>query len=122
MVEASIWKTDSITYRLQIQFKNQKEMGEVSSFLKDWNLVATGFNKKGHILNIFSKQFEDPKSWLSFAKTLPLALVECDKNGNKKPVKTALKKKKTTTIKVAKQTGRRCGKCGKTGHNARTCK
>lgn len=121
MVEASIWKTDSITYRLQIEFKNPKDISEVSSLLKDWSLVATGY-KKGHILNIFSKQFEDPKSWLSFAKTLPLSLVECDKNGNKKPVKTALKKKKTTTIKIAKQTGRCCGKCGKAGHNARTCK
>ncbi len=124
MIEASIWKTNPTTYTLQIHFKNKKQFDELSQLLKDWHLVATGIKKTGDILNIFRKEFEDPKSWLSFAKTLPLKLVEMDKDGNKKPVKTAVstRKKSVKTIKLTKQTGRKCGKCGLAGHNSRTCK
>ena len=73
--------------------------------------------------------------WNMFAKTLPVVLHEIDRDGNKKPVKTAIVSKKarkskkpakaakTVKInKVPKQGGRICGKCGNAGHNVRTCK
>lgn len=124
MLEASIWKINPTTYKLQIQFKNKKDLAQLQEMLKDWSLIATGFKKTGDFLNIFTKQFDDPKSWLMFAKTLPLKLVECDKDGNKKAVKTAIsiRKKKETKLKTPKQGTRTCGKCGKKGHNTRTCK
>jgi hypothetical protein len=126
MIEGSIWKTDSKTYNLQLKFKNSSEFKQLDQFLQDWRQIATGFSKAGDILNIFRKEYTDPKLWFNFAKTLPIILT--DDNG--KPIKTAViqkKQRKTrkdakTPIKTAKQSGRTCGKCSKTGHNSRTCK
>jgi len=135
MIEGCIWKTNSTTYNLQLKFKNSLEFKELDLFLKDWRQIGTGTNKTGDILNIFSREFLEPKLWNSFAKTLPVVLHEIDRDGNKKPVKTAViikkvrknkKQAKPTkvvkVVKVAKQGGRICGKCGNAGHNVRTCK
>jgi hypothetical protein len=127
MVEGCIWKTNPTTYNLQLVFKNNTEFKTLDSYLKDWRLTGTGTNKNGYILNIFSKEFQDPKNWISFAKSLPFEIYECDRDGNKKRVKTAVAVKRTrktskTVVKSAKQSGRCCGKCGMSGHNSRTCK
>lgn len=127
MVEGCIWKTNPTTYNLQLQFKNNTEFKTLDPFLKDWRLTGTGVNKSGEILNIFCKEFSDPKTWNTFARTLPIRLFECDRDGNKKQVKTAVavkraRKSTKTVVKSAKQGGRSCGKCGMTGHNSRTCK
>ena len=128
MIEACIWKTNPTTYNLQFSVKNNSELKQIDPFLKGWRQVGTGFSKKGDILNIFSKEFADPKLWINFAKTLPISIFEIDKDGNRKQVKTAIKverkkrKDKKQLAKSAKQSGRTCGKCGKVGHNSRTCK
>jgi hypothetical protein len=138
MIEGCIWKTNSTTYNLQLKFRSNSEFQELDTYLKDWRQIGTGTNKTGDILNIFSRQFLEPKHWNMFAKTLPVVLHEIDRDGNKKPVKTAIvskklrKSKKPAKIakvaktvkinKVPKQGGRICGKCGNAGHNVRTCK
>jgi hypothetical protein len=128
MIEGCIWKTNPTTYNLQLKFKNNTEFKQIDPFLKDWQQIATGVNKSGDILNIFKKEFSNPKLWNTFAKSFPVVLFECDREGNKKQVKTAVKKERKTRkdkkqpIKSAKQSGRSCGKCGKVGHNSRTCK
>ena len=125
MVEGCIWKTTPTTYQLQLQFKNNSEFKEIDELLKDWRLVGCGTNKQGDILNIFCKEFPDPNNLNSFVKTLPVKLVEFDRDGNKRALKTAFSmklKQNTNVLKSAKQGCRTCGKCGMTGHNSRTCR
>ena len=80
MIEACIWKTNPTTYNLQFSVKNNSELKQIDPFLKDWRQVGTGFSKKGDILNIFSRQFSDPKLWINFARTLPISIFEIDKD------------------------------------------
>ena len=110
-----------LTYRIQINDVGSKSDKKIMETLSDWALVAefwySNNNKKGFV---FQKVFADQKAWKAWTKNYPYPLEEISSISNRV---------KTTTLGTGKvhksrgrPKGRRCGKCGEIGHNARTCK
>lgn len=120
MIDAAAWKVTSIEdrtiYRIQISGLDNQTRDYVHGALSDWNTAGEGFSPKGEVV-IFSKQFDNPDAWDNWLKTFSkFDLRLLDREG-----KIKKKLKGTQPIVVSDKKERTCGKCGSTGHNARTC-
>lgn len=130
MLDAKAWKVTTeknspdCVYQMQVYGITPALRSKVEKVLSEWDIVGEG-SKKGKQVLIFSRNFKEQSRWLKWAKSFgAFNLVELDKNGEpKKYVKIGVKASNAVEIKDTSGKGkRRCGKCGQTGHNARTCR
>lgn len=115
-IEAKAWKNlvnEQHIYNMQFVSGSAKDTKNIQETLKGWKTTALGIKKDGSEVMVFSKPFKDTLSWIEWAKTAPFIINEEDKDGESKRLKT--------TVVLPDDDKRKCGKCGKSGHNARTC-
>lgn len=128
MVTANLWKIENNTYSIQFNKVNPKDKKVIFKLLNDWKETGIGFHKDGTELYIFSKTLLEEENIYNSLKHLPFPLTEEKKNGSIKTIKTKFKhtKRSTSLTKQEKSAkikeGRSCSKCGRKGHNSRTCK
>jgi len=129
-------------YRMQVNgMATASQARLVSLELMDWRAAGNGYNPNtGEMILLFLRDFTNTREWKKWAKTFDkFKLEELDADGNTKKLKTGLnrkvkkvsnikgKKKKTTSSmkgckeKVRKEGVRKCGSCGRSGHNRATC-
>lgn len=133
-IDAFAWKTtmekgtSHCVYRMQINGVTKKEQKTIYKTLDDWEESGSGYNAKtDKEILFFSRDFGTTDKWMEWARSFnEWSLVELDKNGEvKKYVRIGVKpkpsKKQGGKRKRTEKGPRKCGRCGKTGHNARTC-
>jgi hypothetical protein len=93
-MEATAWRVqtgdkEEFNYRLQVEgIRGTRAKNRVLKCVKDWNSAGEGFsNRKKELVLIFSRTFETPKAWMSWAKAFPYSLVELKRDGTPKPIK-----------------------------------
>ena len=128
MIKASVWKmtleknATECLYRVQVVgIKGTREENRVLKAMEGWEDAGGGYNSKTQEITMsFSKNFKSVNKFVQWGKSFQeFPLVELDKHGVvKKYVRFGTKGPKDAPS-VGSQ--RVCGKCGKAGHNARTC-
>ena len=90
------WKKDGNVYAVQVNEIKHGEKKEVKNLFKDWKESCYGWNvKSGNIIIVFSKEFEDQKEWLMWAKKCPIKLSELKvKSGKEELIQLSCKEKK----------------------------
>ena len=91
-VRATIWKVfsneDGSHYRLQIEgIKGKRMKNKVLSAVDGWRQVGYGWTKDEKETLLLSRRFEEPNSWLSWARQFPFELQELNRNGKSKKIK-----------------------------------
>lgn len=127
MLKAQAWflrdgDDKQFTYRLQLDGCSIKSDKKIFSCLgKEWSKAGEIFYKdnENKIGYIFQRVFKTEKDFRKWAKSFPYPLVEISSISDR--VKSAALGAKAHKG-VGRPAGRRCGKCGELGHNARTCK
>jgi len=137
-IEGRAWKTtteknaDDCFYRIQVNgILGIRQETQVVKALDDWEQAGGGHNNKtGEDILFFVRDFGTVDKFMSWGKRFDaFPIVELDKNGDPKKYvkigpgsgKSSLVKSSPTNAGAPKSLGRRCGKCDKIGHNARTC-
>lgn len=117
VIEALAWKNlinEQHLYLMQFCADSLKETKTITDTLKDWQQTGSGTNKDGSEILIFRKEFKDTPSWIEWTKSAPFIINEEQKDGSTKRLKT--------TVVLSDDGKRKCGLCGGSGHNTRTCK
>lgn len=91
------WKKYDNVYAVQVNDIKKGDKTELKKLFKDWNESGVGWNSKnGDELIIYSKQFDNQKEWLSWAKKCPIKLseVKVKSTGDQEYVQLSCKEKK----------------------------
>ena len=98
-MEATVWRVQTgdkkeFNYRLQIEgIKGVRAKNRVLKCVEDWSFAGEGFTKnKKEFVMIFSRTFDTPKDWLTWARAFPYNLVELKKDGTPKPIKRRVRR------------------------------
>ena len=91
-VKAVIWKVfsneEGSHYRLQIEGINGKRVkNKVMSAVDGWKHVGHGWTKDAKETLLLSRKFEEPNSWLTWAREFPFEIQELNRNGKIKKIK-----------------------------------
>ena len=101
-MQATVWRTETenkkeFNYMLQVEgIKGVRAKKRVLKSFDDWRTTGEGFSGTKERVLIFSRTFDNARSWTKWAKQFPYELVELKKDGTLKPIKrkTTNKKKK----------------------------
>ena len=105
--------SDGKEFMLQIENFTSKSEDAIMKVMEGWSVVSTGFVPSGNRIRVFRRTFATTQELERWAITdFRWSLLYVLKNGLGKT------RKMKTTKKRAKST---CAKCGKAGHNSRTC-
>jgi len=137
MISAEAWRmpcqNDSLLNRLQVNGVPSKSCDKLLKAVKGWRESGVILHRDGQVDLLYSCDFEDEQKWIEWAKNFPYDLVEVSpKTGKAKAIKLGAaadsktrKKRKTKALKkttTGKSRGKcTCSKCGKKGHNSRSC-
>lgn len=123
-IKGRAWKTTAeknspnCFYRMQIDgIKGVREESRVEKAMADWSNAGDGYNAKTKETTLFfRKDFGSVENFIAWGKNFQeFPLEELDKHGEvKKYVKIGPRGDSGGSQRI-------CGKCGKPGHNARTC-
>lgn len=129
MIKAVAWKLrdgseTEKTYRLQIDHcstKSDKKLFACFDQNQGWMKAGEIYypNNESRIGYIFQGTFKDESQWKKWCKSFPYSLTEISSISERVKSSNIGAKSHET---VGRPKGRRCGKCGQLGHNARTCK
>jgi hypothetical protein len=140
VVSATVWLQDETEeqyiYRLEVRCP-ASQSSHACRALVGWTVIGSGYRPNNVSVTQYSKDFVNKDGWLSWLREFDsFELSEETSRGKllvnvnrfkpkKKPNAPSMKlfKPKETLImpKNVKTSQRRCGKCGKRGHNTRTC-
>lgn len=126
------WKVDSRTYRLQVENLNMKTKDGFLKAFSDWKIVGeVTFNKEGAAFGyVLEKNFTDKMAWASWCRNFsecPLYGYNEDESRqdvllNKRKFKKVVQEKKIKAAQPKKSRQNICSRCGKLGHNKRSCR
>lgn len=123
-IQGQAWKvtqeknSPECIYRMQVNgIKGVREENRVEKAMAGWELAGDGYNgKTGETTLFFRRDFGSVDKFIAWGKSFQeFPLEELDKHGDVKKY-----------VRIGPRGGsggsqRVCGKCGKPGHNARTC-
>jgi len=94
-VKATIWKVFSNEkgnyYHLQIDGINGKRVKKkVLSAVDGWRHIGHGWTKDDKETLLLSRAFEKSDSWLTWAQQFPFEIMQVNKNGKAKKIKTGV--------------------------------
>lgn len=137
-VKASAWRLDlgnssgKHTYTIQVEGVNGKNEDKIANnLMKDWRhtgFIFSNAEKSENVGLLYQRDFDSDQEWRQWAKSFEYPLVELGMRsdtikvlvkGEKKEKK--IKVKRVKRIRKSSGKARICRKCGKPGHNARTC-
>lgn len=92
-MEAAAWRVmtnnkDEFNYTLQVDgIKGTRAKNRILKEIDSWENTGEGRGKNKDFVLLFSRTFNDKKSWMRWARSFPYNLVEVTKNGTAKPIK-----------------------------------
>ena len=92
-MEAAAWRVmtsnkDEFNYTLQVDgIKGTRAKNRILKEIDNWENTGEGRGKDKNFVLLFSRTFNDKKSWMRWARSFPYKLVEVAKNGTVKPIK-----------------------------------
>mgnify|MGYP003628167549 FL=1 len=98
-MEAIAWRIQTgdkkeFNYRLQVEgIKGIRAKNRVLKCVEDWSSAGEGFTKnKKEFVMIFSRTFDNARSWTKWTKQFPYNLAELKKDGTLKPIKRRVRR------------------------------
>ena len=78
---------DLIIYKIQAELKGKREINSLMKEFRGWKPAGEGFDPNSQkTIILMMRAFEDKKSWVKFAKTLPFVVEELNPRTGKKKV------------------------------------
>ena len=92
-MEAAAWRVktnnkDEFSYTLQVDgIKGIRAKNRILKEVVNWDAIGEGVGRDKNFVLLFSRTFNDKRSWMRWARSFPYSLVEVTKSGIEKPIK-----------------------------------
>ena len=88
-INAVAWGTkqengDSVLYTMQVSLKGKRQINKFNKEAQGWEQTGEGFDPTTeNTIMLFRRSFQDKRSWIEYAKTLPFPVQELNSRTGK---------------------------------------